>query len=80
MAFGFIAAKEKLKFSDEEMMKLASETCKNLEQTSSNYVSAAVIALDYLDDVERAVANFCVGEQMARCQVDVLREKSKRLV
>ena len=41
------------------MMKLASETCKNLEQTSSNYVSAAVIALDYLDDVERAVANLC---------------------
>ena len=60
---GFIVAKEKLKFSDEEMMKLASETCKNLEQTSSNYVSAAVIALDYLDDVERAVANFVLANK-----------------
>ena len=44
-------------------MKLASETCKNLEQTSSNYVSAAVIALDYLDDVERAVANFVLANK-----------------
>ena len=60
---GFIVAKEKLKFSDEEMMKLASETCKNLEQSSNDYVSAAVVALDYLNDVERAVANFALANK-----------------
>ncbi|CAL6288670.1 unnamed protein product [Bathycoccus prasinos] len=60
---GFIVAKEKLKFSDEEMVKLASETCKNLEQASNDYVSAAVIALDYLNDVERAVANFALANK-----------------
>ena len=60
---GFIVAKEKLKFSNDNMLKLASETCKNLESISNDYVSAARISLEFLDDVERAVANFALAKK-----------------